>query len=184
MKFNANQLGTFFGISLGYVALYFISGIVAGTQTVAGIASVFFLPAFVRLLGFLLIGMWVAPALFLTGTFLVLAGSYDLGSGFTAELIVTLVTAFSGPAGAAAVARFCALKPNLENLTPSRLLALSIGCSGANTIGYSLTLELLGLSHLESYLFSSIFVGDMIGTWVIIYAIKLILDLYRTTRTH
>lgn len=184
MKASVDQLGTFFGISIGYVTLFYISDILAGTQAVAGFASVFFLPAFVRLLGFLLIGMWVAPALLLAGTFLVLAGSYDLGSGAKAEIIVTLVTAFSGPLGAATVARFAALKPNLENLSPIRLLVLSIGCSGANTIGYSLTLELLGLSHHESYVFWSIFIGDMIGTWVIIYTIKLIIDLYRASQRH
>lgn len=183
MKSSADQLGTFVGISSAYVALFYISDILAGTQAVAGFASVFFLPAFVRLLGFLLIGMWVAPALLLAGTLLVLTDSYDLGLGVEAEMIVTLVAAFSGPLGAATVARFSELKPNLENLNPTRLLVLSIGCSGANTIGYSLTLESLGLSRHESYVFFAIFVGDMVGTWVIIYMIKLIMDLYRASRT-
>jgi hypothetical protein len=47
-------------LSVLYIALYYLSDWLVGNEAVGGVASIFFLPAFVRLLGFLLVGYWVS----------------------------------------------------------------------------------------------------------------------------
>lgn len=161
-----------------YIALYHVSGLITPPQGFEGVASILFLPAFVRLLGFLLIGYWIIPALFLAGVFLTLTGSYNLGPGINVELIVTSFTAVGGPLGVFIASRLGKLEPSLENLTALRLMALSIGCAAGNTLFHRLAMESVGLgpSHYSSDLV--IFFGDFVGTWAIIYLIKTVLTLH------
>jgi len=165
-----------------YVALYYVSGLVSAPQGFDGVASFLFLPAFVRLLGFLLIGYWIIPALALGGAFLSLTGAYDLGPGVGMELVVTSCTAVGGPFGVFVASRLGKLQPSLQNLTPVRLMALSIGCAGGNAIFHRFGLTVVGMPHYGFALDFVIFLGDFIGTWTIIYLIKTLLTLYGYTR--
>lgn len=161
-----------------YVALYYVSGLVSAPQGFDGVASFLFLPAFVRLLGFLLIGYWIIPALALGGAFLSLTGAYDLGPGVAMELVVTSCTAVGGPFGVFVASRLGKLQPSLENLTPLRLMNLSIGCAGGNAIFHRFGMMAVNMPHYGFAQDFVIFFGDFIGTWTIIYLIKTCLTIY------
>ena len=168
--------------ALASVLLFYLSGALVGNQTIGGIASLVFLPAFIRLLGFLVIGYWIVPALFLAGAYLSAAGAYDIAPGLYAELLITGATAVGGPLGVAIVSRWIKLEATLANLTPLRLLALSFGCSLGNAFFHHAGMISLGLSDGISEGTVSIFIGDMIGSWVIIYGLKAAMDFYARSR--
>lgn len=75
-----------------YVALYYLSDWMVGNQALGGIASLIFLPAFIRLLGFLVIDYWIIPALFVAGLFCV-----DLGLGLSGKVVVSAFLSVGGP---------------------------------------------------------------------------------------
>jgi len=165
------------GFASAYVTLYYLSGLLSDNQFFAHAVSFLFLPAFIRLLGYLMIGLWIIPALLLAGVILTLAGAYDLGPGIATELVVALATSISGPALTHFAARLMRLAPNLETLTPGQLFTLSVACSLGNALALGLTLWLIAPFSIERFLFTPIFLGDMLGTWLVIYTIKLLLEL-------
>ncbi len=169
MKSSSARYHAIFSVALTflYVALYYLSDWIAGNEVLGGIAGVIFLPAFIRLFGFLVIRYWIMPALFVAGLFCV-----DLGLSLYGKLIVSAFLAVGGPFGVFIVSRLCKLEATLSNLTPLNLLWLSAGCSLGNAIFYHFGLEVAGYDDHTEFAHLYIFIGDMIGTWVIVYAIK------------
>lgn len=178
MSIAANRIVSSAAFAALYILLYYAADLLSAVQGYNGIASIIFLPAFVRLLGFLIIGYWIIPALCVVGAFLSVTGAYDLGPGYAAELAVTTFTAVGGPFGVFVASRLGDLKPSLSNLTPQRLLALSVGCAAGNTVFYALALRMVGIEGAGLQNALVIFFGDFIGTWTIIYLIKSVLTLY------
>ena len=163
-----------------YVALFDLSDWLVGTEAVRDTAGIIFLPAFIRLLGFLLIGYWVIPALFVAGLFCV-----DLGLGLGGKVVVSAFIAVGGPLGAFIAAKLSGLQPSLSNLTPMHLLLLSAFCSAGNAFFYHLGLHYAGVSgHSDFSTHLIVFAGDMIGTWAAIYFIKLSLEMFLKWRSN
>jgi hypothetical protein len=158
--------------------LYYASDLAFDNLRLSGAVGLFYLPAFIRLLGLLVIGLWIIPALLLASLFLVATGAYDLGPGHMAELFIIFCTSFGGPIAAFGVARMTGLASDLRNLTPLRLLVLSIACSLGNAIAYGIPLRLIDGALFTPKVYFEIFVGDMIGSWLIIYLIKFASEAY------
>lgn len=169
-------------LAAAYVALFYLSEWLEGKRIFADEISLFFLPAAVRLLGTLLVGFWVAPALFIAVVFLTFVGAYDVAPGYVSEVMIAGATAVGGPAAVVLAARLMNLQLNLANLTPMRLLALSAACSLGNAAFFGWTLILIEPKLARDTVFTPIFVGDMIGMWVSIYALKLALEAFETLR--
>ena len=155
-----------------YVAFYYLSDWMLGNEALGGIAGLIFLPAFIRLFGFLVIRYWIIPALFVAGLFCV-----DLGLSLYGKLLVSAFLAVGGPFGVFIVSRLCKLQPTLSNLTPLNLLWLSAGCSLGNAIFYHFGLEAAGYDDRTPLAHLYIFIGDMIGTWAVVYSIKFAMDM-------
>lgn len=158
--------------ALLYTGMYFLSGLFVGNQSIFGLASLVFLPAFVRLLGFMILRFWIIPALFIATGLLIASGAYDVAPGDSTELIIGAFTAVGGPLGAYATSRLIGLEITLSNLTPMRLLWMSVGCSLGNALFYRLSLEASGIHLYSTPITVTVFFGDVVGTWVIIYIIK------------
>lgn len=163
------------GFALLYITMFFLSDQFVDNQATFGLVSLVFLPAFVRLLGFMILRLWIVPALFIATLLLIADGAYDIAPGHTAELIIGAFTAVGGPLGAYATSRLIGLEITLQNLTPRRLLWMSVGCSIGNAVFYRLSLELSGIHIYSTPVTTAVFVGDVVGTWVIIYIIKVAL---------
>lgn len=151
-----------------YVALYYLTGLLAAENLPVAVASLLFLPAFARLLGFLVIGYWSIPALFIAGLFCV-----DLGLGFSDRVLVSAFIATGAPLAIGTMSRLLHLQPSLTNLTAIRLLWLSLASSFGNMIFYNTGLALVGLEFFQPQVLAATFIGDALGTWAIIYVIKL-----------
>lgn len=158
-----------------YAGLFYLSEALSGNQAVFGLASLIYLPAFVRLLGFMILRFWVIPALFAGSLIVIATSSYDIEPGNYTEITVAAFTAVGGPLGAYLAARLFRLDISLSNLTMQRLLLVSAGCALGNAIAFRLGLELSGVDVSNKPFLATVFFGDVIGTWVIIYLLKIVL---------
>lgn len=156
-----------------YVTLYYLTGLLAANELPFAVASLFFLPAFARLLGFLVIGYWSIPALFIAGLFCV-----DLGLGLSDRVLVSAFIATGAPLAIGTVSRLLQLQPSLTNLPPIRLLWLSLASSFGNMVFYNTGLALVGLEYFKPQVLAATFIGDAVGTWAVISVIKIGLTAY------
>lgn len=72
--------------------------------------------------------------------------------------------------------RLYGLHPLLTNLTPRRLLVLSVAYAVASPLLHHVWFALQGQGNLLAG-FAAMFVGDLAGTLIVIYAMKLVLSL-------
>lgn len=133
----------------------------------------FYPAAFLRLVAFLVIGYWSIPALFVAGFCCI-----DFGMGIAGVAVVSAFCAVGGPLAVDIASRAISLRPSLSNLTPQRLLVLSLACAVGNAVFLKIGLSFAshGMSRVPDYL--SIIVGDTVGTWVMIYLIKFALTAF------
>lgn len=150
-----------------YVGLFELSGGAASNEFF-GPSWPIFLPAFTRLFGVLTAGLWAIPALFAAGYMCV-----DFGLDPGGRAMIALCLATGAPIAILVTSHALNLKPTLENLTPGRLLILSIASGLGNSIFYNLGLFLTGVPRNDELAHLTTFAGDVIGTWIIIYLIKL-----------
>lgn len=155
-----------------YVALYHLSDLLAGNEAIGGVASVIFIPAFVRLLGFLVIRWWIVPALFVAGLFCV-----DLGLGFQARIVVSMAIALGAPVGIYLAALAMRLSSRLAGLNAMQLLWLSLGCAVGNALFYNAAVAMVRPDHSGENFALEIFLGDALGTWVMVLLVKWLLTL-------
>lgn len=156
-----------------YVSLYYLTGKLVNNEVPVAVASFLFLPAFARLLGVLVIGLWSVPALFIAGLFCV-----DLGLGWEGRTVVSAFIATGAPLGIRVASNLLRLEPTLSNLTPTRLLWLSLASSLGNMIFYNLSMTLVGVGDLNLTIDGTTFIGDGLGTWAVISVIKIGLTVY------
>ncbi len=169
------QVGKLATLTILYVAVYRLSDQLAGNERFGLAASILFLPAFVRLLGYLVAGFQAVPALFVAALFCV-----DLGLTMPDRVTVAAFLAVGGPLGAHFAGQLCGLERGLGNLSPLRLLAASLGCAAGNALFYETALVLVGIPDGGLVRILAILAGDTLGTWVIIYLIKIALTVSGT----
>lgn len=168
-----HDIGISVVLCLLYIGLYYLTEAAIGNGVIGGVASLFFPAAFVRLFGFLMVDFWIIPALFFAALVCV-----DLGLPLEGRVVVAAFLSVGGPLGAWITARLCQLDLTLANLNPLRLLVLSIGCSLGNTMFYHLGLLAVRFPHDAPTMHLATFIGDTVGTWTIIYLIKIGLTIY------
>lgn len=150
-----------------YIALYRLNLLIMGNEEFGGLASILFLPAFIRLLATLLIGWWSIPALFIAAWFCV-----DLGLSPASHFIVVAALAIGAPLTIQCARQAARLNTSLANLTGKRLLILSFASALGSAAAYHLGLLLTGTSHQLDETFLATIIGDSSGTWLVIYALK------------
>ena len=155
-----------------YVGLFELSGGAASNEFF-GPSWPIFLPAFTRLFGVLTAGLWAIPALFAAGYMCV-----DFGLDPSGRAMIALCLATGAPLAILATSHMLNLKPTLDNLTPGRLLILSIASGLGNSIFYNMGLFLNDVPVNADMAHLTTFVGDVLGTWIIIYLIKLSIHLW------
>ena len=156
-----------------YVSLYYLTGKLVSDDVPVAVASLLFLPAFARLLGVLVIGLWSIPTLFIAGLFCV-----NLGLGWEGRIVVSAFIATGAPLGIKITSYTQGLEPTLSNLTPTRLLWLSLASSFGNMIFYNTSVALVGVGDFNLRLSAITFIGDGLGTWAVISVIKIGLTAY------
>lgn len=155
-----------------YIGLFWLTHKLVGIQGFDGLVSLLFLPAFVRLIAFLVIGFWSIPLLFFAGYLCILIGWYDIAPGNGVEMSATLAMAFGAPLGTWVAMQVRRVQPDLIALSPIDLLWLSIGCSLGNALLQSLALYLALATPPHLDVMAAIFWGDTMGTWVTILLVR------------
>ncbi len=135
-----------------------------------------FLPAGMRLLCTLLFGLEGAIGLFIAGLIVInfYFPSFDLITGIGAAFITA-----GAPYLVYRLALSRGLSPSLEKITPKTLGILILIYAITSPLSHQLWFALRGFSPDFLSAFFAMFVGDLLGTLIIIYSIKLFLALLR-----
>lgn len=161
---------------ISYILLHQLSAFINSGLQLYELASWIYLPAFVRLLGVLLIGIWVVPVLFLAMLTLIALGWYDIGPGqHVSEIWIALFTSIGGPLGAYLAWHATSVTRDLSALTAPQLLWMSAGCSLGNVIAHCLAFHSSTFVDFGIEFHLVIFFGDTFGIWAMIYLTKFII---------
>ena len=155
-----------------YVGLFGLTHALIGVQAFEGLVSLLFLPAFVRLMAFLVIDFWSIPLLFVAGYVCILFGWYDIAPGRHVETFSTLAMAIGSTLGVWVAMQVRRVRADLFALSPMDLLWLSIGCSLGNALLQSLALYLALATPPHFGVMAAIFWGDTLGTWLTILLVR------------
>jgi len=133
-----------------------------------------YLPAGSRLLCTLLVGRAGAVGLLLTGW---IACYWYYFPGDPLRATAGAIAGAIGPYLVYLIAqRRLGLRASLTNLTPRRLLICAVGCSLASPLLHHLWFAMRGDEHIASG-FVVMFIGDLAGTLIVVYAAKGLLAL-------
>ena len=160
--------------ALLYVGFFHMNAWLFSTLEVHRGANWIFLPAGLRLLNTLLLGGEGALGLLLASFILVL-------SGIQPDPITAAVVPFISAGAPYLVYRVAlarGLPSTLEKLTPASLSVLIVLYATASSLLHSIWYTMRGVSQSFLSGFSAMFVGDLIGTMIVIYSIKLLLTLW------
>jgi hypothetical protein len=156
------------------VSLWINQVVFTHTSFVRGINWIY-LPSGVRILGTLLLGFDGASGLLLAGLIT------DFLYWFPHDPVRAIAGAFLGSLAPYLVYRLALeyydLRASLTNLTPKRLLVLAVAYSIANPLFHHLWFALTGATTNWFESFFSMFVGDLTGALIMLYAMKGILAL-------
>lgn len=164
---------------VAWVALFELNAWVFAAFTWAqGIAWIF-LPAAVRVLAVLVCGRWAVLGLF-AGALLTSGAVY--ADDAAAAVLGAAVSAI-GPWLAVELFRLATRLPmDLRGLTPRRLLALSVLSALCNVVPANLFFWLAGIRAEPFTGLVPMFVGDLAGIFVVLYAVRLALPLFDRSR--
>jgi hypothetical protein len=166
--------GTF--MCLAYVALWLPVGLGADLSVLGEIVSVPFLPAAVRIIGFLLIGLWIIPFLLIAFGILTFSGAIAYPGLTTTGLVVLgLIVASAGPVAMALVTRLASLSRDVIDLGWRDLSLLCAVCAAGNALSYSAGLVIVGASRPSASLAPAIFLGDFMGGLIVLGLAALLL---------
>lgn len=142
-------------------------------------ANWIYLPAGLRLLFTLLLGIEGAIGIFIAALAISLSNLAHID--FTTMLVSCLISA-AMPYLAYRIALHFGMPPSLENLSVNALLVLTFLYALLNSAAHSAWYRLRDVSPDSLNTFFVMFVGDLIGTLIIIYTIKFILVLFDRIR--
>ncbi len=138
-----------------------------------------FLPAGLRLLCTLVfggvgaIGLWLASLLIL---------AYDVSEMDLVTNLVSTIISAGAPYLVYRLSLKAGMPDTLMRLTPNRLMQLSIAYAFANAVMHSAWYALRDFHPDYIGGFVTLFVGDLIGTVIVLYAIKILLAVVRRMR--
>ena len=135
-----------------------------------------FLPAGMRLLCTLLFGLEGAIGLFIAGLIVIhfYFPTFDLITGIGAAFITA-----GAPYLVYRLALSRGLSPSLEKITPKTLGILILIYAITSPLLHQLWFALRGFSPDSLSAFFAMFVGDLLGTLIVVYSIKICLALLR-----
>lgn len=165
-------------LALLYVAVYrFFQRLGVYQGLIAFNPWLFYPPAFIKLFAFLLAGYWALPWI-IAAAFVCI----DFGVDPNGRIVLAVLSISAAFAGADAASRALKINPSLEGVSAKDLLILSIASSAANAAALRVGLEITAFEKALMPDYLSIIVGDTLGIWCMIYAIKMALHAIAPTR--
>ncbi len=167
------------GVAMAWFAFFEVNGWVFSQFAYSERAHWIFLPAALRVIAVLLLGSKGALGL-MVGAYFTLPHASPDDLAFEIALAVS-----SGLAPLAAVAicqRFFTINSDLAGLRGSHIIALSVVSALANSILLNILTFVTGRHHGDGLLAATIFIGDMLGTVLLLLAIALAISIFTRSR--
>jgi hypothetical protein len=164
------------GVAAAWVLLFEVNRWLFADAAVSSYVSWIFLPAAIRMLAVLLFE-WAGVLGLLVGGFLSAQIDFDMGAG--EALLLSTLSAIGPMIAYIVTRRWFGLPRELSGLTPRHLLVFAIAGSLSSTLlhqGYFFLNETSDTQPLDAI---PMFVGDMVGTLVVLYLASAILRLAR-----
>ena len=158
-----------------WVFLYILNDWLFSNAAISQYASWIFLPAALRMLAVLLCGWTGVLGLFI-GSFI--TGYYT--HNFTDPSMVIVLAGLSALSPMVAYivcARLFGLRSDLQGLSASQLVTLSVVVALVGSTLHNLHFVAIGATNAFSDTFIAMFVGDLIGTFAMLYAAKWLMGL-------
>lgn len=169
-------LTTGVALAISYILLYQLNASIIGTSGNSKITALVFLPAFVRFLGFLLIGLWATPFLWVAA-----ALSLNFEIDLKALLLLAACLELGAPLSLALFRKIVPVQIAFEYITGRNLLALSLVAAFGSSVAYHIGLSLVELDPYSARSFATAVAGNAVGTWIIFYVIKIALTVFGKT---
>ena len=167
-----SQLGLVAG---AWVVLYILNDWLFDHAAISLYASWVFLPAALRMLAVLLFGWTGVLGLFI-GSFI--TGYYTHEFDNPGMVIVLAGLSALAPMVAYLVcARLFGIRADLQGLSAKHLVVLSIVVALVGSVLHNLHFSAIGATDAFSDTFIAMFVGDLIGTFVVLYVAKLVIGI-------
>ncbi|UOD49682.1 hypothetical protein [Orrella daihaiensis] len=164
-----------------WVFLYILNDWLFDNVAVSQYASWVFLPAALRMLAVLLCGWTGVLGLFI-GSFITALYTHN----FTDPGMVIVLAGLSALApmvAYVACARLFGLRTDLQGLSAVQLVILSVAAALVGSILHNLHFSAIGISHAFGHTFVTMFVGDLIGTFAMLYAAKYLMGILLTRKS-
>lgn len=161
-------------IAGAWVFLYILNDWLFDHVAVSQYASWVFLPAALRMLAVLLCGWTGVLGLFI-GSLVTGYYTHDLGD----PSMVIVLAGFSALAPMVAYllcARCFGLRADLQGLSAMQLIALSVTVALVGSVMHNLHFAAIGATPAFSETFVTMFAGDLIGTFVVLYSAKFLMS--------
>lgn len=153
-----------------WVFLYILNDWLFDHVAISQYASWVFLPAALRMLAVLLCG-WTGVLGLFVGSFITGYYTHD----FTNPGMVIVLAGLSALAPMIAYlvcARLFGLRADLQGLSSSQLVVLSVAVALVGSVLHNLHFVSIGATNAFGETFIAMFVGDLIGTFAMLYAAK------------
>lgn len=158
---------------VSYVILFQFNANIISSPANAEVTALVFLPAFVRLLGFLLIGLWSIPFLFFAAA---LSLNFELNLG--AQLTLAAFLEVGAPLSLWLFQKVMPVQLTFDYMTGSQLFAWSLVAAIGSAITYHVGLSITQLESYSVKSFATAAAGNAAGTFIICYAIKIALTFF------
>lgn len=159
-----------------WVGLYRLNAWAFAFLSKSDAASWIFLPAALRLVAVLVGGLPGALGLWLGG---IVTGSAVFGHGTPAVLIVSSVSALAPLLAVAVLRQPLGLQPDLRGLGAGALALLALANAVCSATLHSLAFLWLGDPIANPADVLTMLIGDLVGSFVVLYALKLLLAALR-----
>ena len=144
-------------------------------------ANWIFLPAGIRLLCTLLLGVEGAIGLLVAS--LIIATNTLSGMGLVTNLVSACISA-GAPYLVYRLALMNGMPATLEKLSAAKLVLLCIVYAFVNALLHAIWYALRSVHGDLMSGFTTMFIGDLVGTLIVLYAMKMVLATVRRTRGH
>lgn len=159
-------------LTLGYGCFYWINNTLTSPLYLETGAHIIHLPSGVRMVLVLIAGKTAAIALMVATFPYAYLGIFS--GNFPLALITSVATGLIPITTIYLVRQFTLLDEDLSTLNPQKLLAISIVYAAINSITQQSLIFIFGMSQNPLNAVLVMFTGDILGIFIVLYAIKII----------
>jgi len=174
---GARQMATIFGVAAVWIVFFRLNAFIFNGLDHSIFASWIFLPAAVRILAVLI---FESPALW--GLMLGAFATSTPGMDIAHVLVICFMSGLAPYVAVSACRKYMGLSSDLSGMGVRDIIALSFYGALANAVLLNLTLFMLGTTYFDMIQVATVFIGDVLGTALVIYALAALLWLGSSRR--